>query len=303
MKKLIAGLVLLATSLASFAQWPTKNVTLIVPFQPGGLAGQISLALQQHIEEKHNVKAIPKFMPGSGSMVAVNHVLSDSNDNHTIVIFTNDFFTSQVYQKQTLYDQFVPVNVMTQFGGYVFGSSNSSVVKLKNDINNNRPINIGTLGVGSGYDLWARQLTHPNLVLNPIPYNGSSPMVANILGGHLDYGIGIGVVSTGQSQDERIKLLMYSGSERNSVYKDVPTFKELGFGGEPYYGLVGWFARKDTPPEVVNEISKVLTDFVNTSPVFKLQAQQGMTVVNLDPHQSIKVVQESINRTEKMLNR
>lgn len=300
MKKLLASLLLTISSLNCFAQWPTKPVTFVIPYAVGSLSTQTAMAVQTEFEKEFKTPMILKYLPGAGSMVAVNAVLNEPNDDHTIILLTDDFFTVQRLQGTNLNEKFVPLNIMTTYSSYVYGNSDSSIDKLKETIKTKGVVNFGNLGVGSGIELWSKQLTHPGMKVNPVPYKGAAPMVTDVLGGHLEYGIGTLATYQQHVKEGKLKLLMTTGLERNHVHKDVPTFRELGFQGEPFVGFLGVFTLADTSADAQEKLAKILRTTVLTQPFFESQSQQGITVANLGQQQSKKVINDTLKRVDKM---
>jgi tripartite-type tricarboxylate transporter receptor subunit TctC len=301
MKKLLTGLLLALCATLSLAAWPTRPVTLVIPFAPGALATRVANAMQIEFETKYKTPLIVKYMPGAGAAVAVNHVLGEANDDHTLLWLNDDFVTAQYMQGTHLYERFVPLNIISTFGAYVYGNSNTSVEKFAITIRNTGAVNIGNMGVNGGYETWTKQLKYPGLKVNPIPYKGAAAMQTDVIGGHLEYGLGI-LTNSQQLVDEgKIKIIMTTTLERISATKDVPTFRELGLQGEPYYGFYGIFTRKDTSSGAAESAAKFLKDFVGTNPEFVNQAQSGIAVVvNYDPKRSERVISDTIKRLEKM---
>jgi tripartite-type tricarboxylate transporter receptor subunit TctC len=300
MKKILVSMLLALASIGCFANWPTKPVTLVVPFSAGSYSTLIANALQFEFESRFKTTVIIKYLPGAGSIVGVNYVLNSENDDHTVILFNDDFITSQYTQGTNLHEKFIPVNIFSRFGVYIYGNSNSSLEKFKETIKGKGPVNLGNMGTGGGYDLWSRQLKHPGMSINPIPYKGGVPMQSDVLGGHLDYGIGLLTTSRSLIDEGKIKLIAVSTLERNHINKDVPTFRELGIQGEPYYGFFGVFTRKDTSPAAVESMSKILKNIVHTNPAFTNQVQQGINIVNLDSAKSPAVISETIRRLDQI---
>lgn len=301
MKKLLTSILLLLLSFSSFAEWPTKPLTVIVPYAIGGQATNISNAFQQVFEKQFNTPVIVKYMPGGGSMIGVNHVLNEANDDHTIIMLTDDFYISQRMQESKLYEKFTPINMMMVYSFYVYGNSDASIEKLKETIKTKGVINVGNFGPGSSNELWSKQLKYPGLKVNPIPYKGAAPMLADVLGGHLDYGLGIMITNQQLINEGKLKLLMTTGAERNHVYTGVPTYRELGFTGEPHFGFFGLFVRTDTSAEAQEKMAKIFSNIVATDQFFINGSKQGINIVNFGPQRSKKLIDDTVQRIDRMI--
>ena len=303
MKKIIIGLYLSFMAICGWAAWPTQPVTLVIPFGPGSMATQVANAMQVEFETKFKNPLIIKYMPGAGHLVAANHIITESNDNHTLFWVTDDFYTSQYVQGTHLYNQFKPVVIIATHGSFVYGNSSASVENFKDKLKNKGTANIGNMGVNGGYDLWLKQVSHPGFTINPIPYKGAAAMQTDVLGGHLEYGMSVLATAKPLVDDGTIKIIMTTTLERNHAYKNIPTFRELGFVGDPYYGFYGMFTRKDTSAEAHEAMTKFLKEFVQSNSVFKAQQDSGMTISNATGTAAQKITADVIGRVEKNKNK
>jgi len=300
MKKILAGILLALCTTLSLAAWPTRPVTLVIPFGPGGLATRVATAMQIEFEAKYKTPLVVKYIPGASASIAANHVLGEANDDHTLLWLNEDFVTAQHLQGTQLHERFVPLNIMSTYGAYVYCSANTSVEKFIATMRNKGVVNIGNMGINGGFEIWSTQLTYPGLKINPIPYKGAAAMQTDVLGGHLEYGIGT-LVSSQQLIDEgKIKIIMTTTLERVPATKDIPTFRELGLQGEPYYGFYGIFTRKDTSTEAAESAAKFLKEFVDTNPEFTNRSAGIAIITNYGPKRSQQVISDTIKRLEKM---
>lgn len=299
MKKLLFAILFTLWSTLALAAWPTKPITLIFPYAPGAMGSQVANALQVEFETKFKVPVIIKYMPGGDHMVALNSVLAEPNDDHTLVMFSDTFYSTQFISKGYAYEKFTPVNIFISYNSYIYGNSNSSVEKLKEDIKNKKPINIGGMGLNSSYDQWLGQLSAPGFNYNYIPYKSGAPIILDVLGGHLEYGIGL-INAQKQLIDEgKIKLLAVTGTHRNHVHKEVPTFKEMGLQGDPFSGFAGFITRSDTSPEAVEAMSAALQEVVAKHSLFADYQSQGHQIPNLDYKKSKILINEKLKYLSK----
>lgn len=297
MKKLIAIAMMLFSSLAM--AWPTKPITLILPYTAGGWGDRLGREFQNDLEKELGVQVLYKFMPGAANAVAINHVLGEDNDHHTFIAAFDDFVTAQYVAGTRLYERFTPVSIWMTYPALVYGGSNASVDKFRQQIREGKTVNIGNMGVNSSYHMWTEGLKS-DLKVNPVFYKGSAPLLMDVLGGHVEYGIGNLIGSQQQVAEGKIQPVMVSTTRRHPLYKNVPTFRELGFQSEPFEGWGGYVTRKDTNPEAIRRMSQALQKIVRTNPKLQEETTRGVQLINLDLAESQKFMTDAIRKTEQL---
>ena len=298
MKKFIACLAFMLASVSCLA-WPTKDITIVVPYPPGSMSDHQSRILQSEFNNMFKVNTIVKFVPGAASSIALQQVLNTENDNHTFIWVNDDWITSQIASGKHLYLQFSPLAVWGQFPMIVFGGPNYNLVKFKEQIKNKKPINVGNIGVNGHQYLWITNLKS-DVTINPIPYKGLAPMTVDILGGNLEYGISNMASMTDLVKEGKVNPIMISTGNRTSMYKDVPTAKELGFEGEPMGGSLGFIARKDTDPTAFQAMSDAVRTVISNNKAFQDYSMKGITIVNMDIESSRKYADKVIAHTKTL---
>jgi len=298
MKKLIAvAFMMLFSSLAM--AWPTKPITLILPYTAGGWGDRLGREFQRDLEKEFGVPIIYKFMPGAANAIAINHVLSEANDHHTFIAAFDDFVIAQYVAGTKLYEKFTPVSIWMTYPALIYGGSTASVDKFRQQIKDGKTVNVGNMGVNSSYHMWTEGL-NSNLKINPVFYKGSAPLLQDVLAGHVEYGIGNLVGSQQLVAEGKLHPIMVSTTTRHPLYKNVPTFREFGFQTEPFEGWGGYVARKDTNPEAIARMSQALQKIVKTNAKLQEETARGIQLINLNLAESQKFMSDSIRKTEQL---
>jgi tripartite-type tricarboxylate transporter receptor subunit TctC len=279
--------------------WPTQNITLIHPYPPGGLGDRLGREFQVELEKEFGVTVITKFMPGAANAVAINHILNQDNDHHTFLAAFDDFVTSQYVSGTRLYERFTPVSIWMTYPALVYGGPNASIDKFRQQIKDGKTVNIANMGVNSSYHMWTEGLKS-DLKINHVFYKGANPIVADIIGGHVEYGTGNLVAQQQLVAEGKLHPIMVSTTRRHPLYKNVPTFKELGFQGDSFEGWGGYVARKDTNPEAIRRMSQALQKVVRNSAKLQEETTRGLQLINLDFAESQKFVAEAIRNTDRL---
>lgn len=281
------------------AAWPTKEITLIVPFVAGGPSDVIARAYQQGLEQTFKVPVVVKNMPGAAHTIAINHILNSENDGHTFLQVNDDFISGQYLAGTKLYENFTPVHILGKSPALmVFGGANSSQEKLLAEIKEGNTINVGTINLTGLYSLWVTSIqSKPQMKINLIPYKGAADILRDVLAGHLEYGVGTFSVASAEDwvNEGKIKPILHVGDAR---FKNIPTIKDLGMTSVSSYTWIGTFAKKGTPPEAIAEMTAALKVIATTSgPVKSLR---GFDFVNLNSKDAEKFVASEISIIEHL---
>lgn len=289
MKKLLVLIAAVLLSAAAMA-WPTRPITLIVPYPPGGLIDKFGRAIQKDFQDRVAVPVEIQYMPGAAIAVATTHVMNRANDNHTFIIAEAGFVVGPALLGTKTYQEFVPVSLIGE-SPYVMFAANTDT-KIKQQIRNQDTINVGVANQG---EIWLNDLKSPT-PLNLIPYKGLAPMVNDVLPGHTEYGVlaytGIGPSFT----NGQVRPVMVFGDRRLPGLPTVPTANEMGFSGTYTTNWYAVWARKDTDQDAVATMSRLIQDTVSAN----FRELQGLTVLNHGPKKAAEYANREIRIFERI---
>lgn len=296
MKKLITLLLLLVSTCV--LAWPNKEITLIVPYPPGGVNDQLARIMQPDLESILKVPVQIKNMPGAANGVAINHVLGSTNDDHTFIITMDDFVLGSLYQGNKSYNNFKATNIIGTVPYVLFGGPNSSTDHFKQQIKNKQTVNVGNNGINGGAHLWGDNLTS-KVKINPIFYKGSAPLITDVIAGHTEYGISSLAASYQFVQSKKLIPIMQSGKTRSLTYPDVPTANELGIKGADSSTWFGVFTRKDTSANATNRLSNIVKLIVANNSKIQEFKNSGMSLNNLTQDSANQFFVQQIQQFEQ----
>jgi len=296
MKKLITLLLLLVSTCA--LAWPNKEITLIVPYPPGGVNDQLARIMQPDLESILRVPVQIKNMPGAANGVAINHVLGTANDDHTFIITMDDFVLGPLYQGNRSYTNFKATNIIGTVPYVLFGGQNSSAEHFKQQIKNKQIVNIGNNGINGGAHLWGEQLKS-KVRVNPIFYKGSAPLITDVIAGHTEYGISSLTASYQFVQSGKLRPILQSGRTRSVTYPDVPTARESGIKVADAATWFGVFTRRDTSSTATNRMSTVVKLIVANNSKIQEFKTSGMNLNNLTQDLSDQFFVQQIQQFEQ----
>jgi len=282
---LVYGLIILQGS-ASGASYPTKPVTLIVPFAAGGAVDQIARALAESVKTTFPQPISVVQRPGGAGTIGCTQVLQASADGHTIGI-TGPTQLLLLPQQQDL-----PYKGMSDFTPIANASEFSSVVTVRTeapwrtlqDVLQAAQQRPGELRVGNG---GLGTLPHLNIEIvrdrlgvrwTTVPFpNGDPEGIAAILGGHVDVYVSTFPPAAPQARAGKLRLLAYFGEARHPLAPDVPTARELGYD-VALTSYISIFGPKGMPEAVVSMLADALKKGTETDAFKKLIEGQGSVV-------------------------
>jgi tripartite-type tricarboxylate transporter receptor subunit TctC len=243
--------------------WPSRPVTLVVPFPAGGNADVIARALAAELSEKLGQQFIVDNRTGAGGNIGGAAVAKAAADGYTLMFGTpGPIATNKLMYKSLPYD---PEKDLKELIAYA--KANPGKVNAGNPGN-------GTLGHITSELLQQ----HTGTKMTHVPYRGTTPLTTDLLGGQIDVALDFMSTYIPLVKDGKVRALGVTSSARVPELPDVMTVQEAGFAGfeaSAWYAIV---APTGTPSEAIRKINAVANDYLN-SPKGKTQlatfAMQG----------------------------
>lgn len=245
-----------------FADYPTRPITLVVPFPPGGVADLTARPLAAALEPilKQPVAVVNKS--GAGGAVGMQFVAVAKPDGYTLLLGLSSisvmpevdrlFGRPQTYKRE----DFAPIALLNADPTVLAIRKEApwkSVADFVADAKK-RPgeIKYSSSGMYGTLHVAMEMFAHAaGIKLRHIPTAGGGPALTALLGGHVDaFAVGPSVIAS-QLKAGTVRVLACWGAKRLASLPDTPTFLELGYKDVEFYIWAGLFAPKATPPEIV----------------------------------------------------
>jgi tripartite-type tricarboxylate transporter receptor subunit TctC len=270
---------------AAAEDWPTRPVTVVVPFAAGGPIDVVARLISPRMSELLGQQLVIDNVPGAGGMVGASRVAKSAPDGYTMLIGNQATHTySQFLYDKPLYD---PVADFTP-GGLLL--SNYKVLVVRKDLPANTlpefvayaKANAAKLQYGSGGGGSATHIAC--LLLNAkmgtnithVPYRGAGPAMQDLMAGRIDFMCD--VVSTAQAQIRAgtVKPIAMLSNVRAAVLPDLPTALEQGLADVDADGWNAMFFAKGTPEAVVRRVNAAAGEMLDTPVVRKRIEELGL---------------------------
>jgi tripartite-type tricarboxylate transporter receptor subunit TctC len=272
MKRLLGAAVvsalLLAHAPAARAQeFPSRAITMIVVFAPGGATDVLARIAADHMARTLNQRVLVENVTGAGGTIGGARGAQAAPDGYTLTVGSlGSHSAAPSIYRGIGYDprELQPIGLIAGTPLY-FAVRNGLPVRSFAEfaaLARERPggLSNGHAGVGSTNHLACALFAHlTGLRLNAIPYRGEAPAVNDLVAGQIDSACVLAPAAVPQLQAGTVRALMVAAPERARPAPEVPTSREAGVEGFVFQGWNAVFAPKGTPPPVVARLSGALS--------------------------------------------
>jgi tripartite-type tricarboxylate transporter receptor subunit TctC len=303
----------LAVSTSVFAQaWPSKTITLVVPFPAGGTTDLISRPLAQKLSEVLKQPVVVENRGGAGGTLGAGVAARTAPDGYTFLIGAVHHTIATTLYKNLPYNfekDFAPVTVVAYVPNIVVAHSSVAAKNMQEltALAKAKPgsITYGSAGNGTSHHMAAELFKSMAKVdMQHVPYKGGGPMMNDLIGGQINIAFETAASATPQIKGGKVKALAITTAKRSPSLPDLPTVAESGLPG---YDVVTWYgmlAPAGTPKDIVarmnDEVRKILHTAEFKQRLADISSEPGDTtpeqfaeLIKSDTLKWAKVVKES----------
>ena len=274
-----SSLVLFAAALAGWAfsaaqpahaeGFPAKPVQLVVPFPPGGAVDIVGRLISKKLGDRLGQPVVIENKAGAGTVVGAGYVANAPADGYTLLISSGSTFTvNPALQAKLPYDpvkSYEPIGLVARVPLILLANREVPVGNLKQLITAAQrtpdKYSYGSFGNGTtGH--FAAELTWSaaGIKLMHVPYRGSAPAMADLMGGQIPFTIDTVAAALPQLKAGKIKAIAVTGATRATQLPDVPTVAESGFAGFAADSWLAVVAPRGLPADAKAKLHKALAD-------------------------------------------
>jgi tripartite-type tricarboxylate transporter receptor subunit TctC len=274
---LLAASLVTAAPVALAQDWPTRPITMVVAYPPGGGADAIGRLIAQKLSENMGATVVIDNRPGFSGNIGAQSVAKAAPDGYTLLVapWTTYAINSILFPGKVGYaldKDFAPVSVI----GYqpmalmvsqaLPAKSAAELVALAKA----KPgaMSYGSTGSGSLEHIAAEMFKRSTGVsMVHIPYRGSGPAVTDLIGGQIQLLFATAPTVVANMNTGRIRALMVTTPERNVAFPELPTPKEAGVENFEVRSTYGLLAPAGTPPAVIKRLNDEMAKVLQTPEV------------------------------------
>lgn len=290
--------------------YPSKPITLVIPFSPGGSTDILGRLLAQKLSERMHANVIVENKPGANGTIGVDRVAKSPADGYTIVLadvggmaISTSLYPKLPYQPMK---DLVPVSLVGR-SPLVLTVGHNSPLKSLADLTaaakaDAFKLNYPSSGLGGpnhmGGELYAMQA---GVKVTHVPYKGSAPSVVSLVAGETDFGFLTAVTINAQLKAGNLRALAVAHDSRLPAMPDVPTMDEAGLKG---FMADAWFMAAvpaGTPQSIIDRLHSEIAQILPQEDVKSKLDAVGVLPAGLNPKASSEFLRAEITKWREVV--
>ena len=310
MRRFVALLLLAACATSGFGQaFPTRPVTMIVPYAAGGSADVVARPVAAEMGKLLGENVVVELRPGAGGNIGAEYVARSARaDGYTILMASLSLATNVSLMKLGFDPRkdLTAVGGITTFPNVLLVSSQDPARNLQDILARARQepgkLTYGSSGPGTSSHLAGELLgAAANIQLVHVPYKGSGAVYPDLIARRVTMLFDLAGSASGHIKGGQVKPLAMTGARRASALPDVPTFAESGFPGFEFGAWLGLFAPNETPKEVLTRLEDALLKTIQTPDMKNRLTQLGGEPIPARAAEFWKFFNDDVARYERLV--
>jgi tripartite-type tricarboxylate transporter receptor subunit TctC len=289
----LAAVFVLANPLAHAQTYPSRQITLIVPFAAGGSNDMVGRVIGKKLSEIWGQPVVIDNRAGAGGMIGTSAVAAAPPDGYTLLLVSPTFTINPAVKKTMPFDiakDFTPVAFIARSPLLLTASNKLPVKSAKElfDLAKSKPgqITYASSGLGSINQISAELIAlSAGVKFMHIPYKGGAPGLNDLVGGHVDLYVSSLPQVLQLARDGQARALAVTSAKRTALLPDVPTLEESGMPGvdmSSWWGIVG---PAGMPANVVNALNSEIGKMLASPELSTILANEGAEAETMTPQQ------------------
>ncbi len=301
----IGGLLLTSPAFA----YPTKPITLVVPFSPGSATDVIARVLGEQMSQYLGQSVIVENRPGAGGTVGSSLVAKAAPDGYTLLVNSNAHAANPALYNKLPYDtltDFTGVTTLASLPNVLITASASNYKSVPDLVAQAKKqpgkLNFASAGAGSATHINAEKFaSKAGIEAVHIPFNGTPPAVTQTIANEVDFMFAPIVSVLPQIQSGNLRALAVGSEKRSQLLPDTPTTVEAGVAGSDFNFWIALLAPGKTPPDVVDKLYTAVNQAVQTEAVKKRYAALGAEPSLLPPADFNRYIQQQTTELGELI--
>jgi tripartite-type tricarboxylate transporter receptor subunit TctC len=264
--------------------YPSKPLTFVIPGPPGGITDQVGRVIADRLAERLGQRVLVENRPGAGGNLATEFVARAAPDGHTFLMGTQGTHAANQYLYKNLkFDpakDFVAVQALISISSVLVTSASRPYRSVADLVEAARrtpgKLTMASAGNGTSTHLVGELFqSAAGIKFVHVPYKGSAPAIADLLGGQVDLAFDFPVTTVGHVKAGTLRALAVTGPTRIEALPDVPTMTELGYPQAQAVAWIGTFLPAGTPPATVDRLRNDIAATLREPSVIEAIAKFG----------------------------
>jgi tripartite-type tricarboxylate transporter receptor subunit TctC len=288
-------------AVAQEATFPTKPITLVIPFPPGGATDVLGRLIGKKLGDKLGQSVVIDNRAGAGTTIGAAYVAKAAPDGYTLLMSSGTTFTVNPAVRAKLpYDpvkSFEPIGIAGRTSLILLANKDVPVSDVKQFVTMVKAgpdkYSYGSYGAGTTSQFAGEMFFHAaGLKIQHVPYKGSSPAMVDLMGGQIPFTVDTVSAALPQLKDGKIKAIAVTAGKRSALLPKVPTLAESGYPGVEMDTWLAMVAPRGLPPAVKARLEQTLAQVVADP-----ETRDKLIAVGFEPtYASAKAVSELIDK-------
>jgi tripartite-type tricarboxylate transporter receptor subunit TctC len=292
------------------ADWPSKPVTIIIPYAPGGFSDTRFRLLSRKLSEKLGQPVIIDNKAGGGGVIGTAMVAKAAPDGYTIgcgsfapLAINPALMKKMPYEVAT---DLAPV-VLIENSPLILSVAKNLPVKSLTELialakKEPGKLTFGSSGLGGAHHLSGEMLrADAKIDIVHVPYKGGAPAATDLMAGHLSFMFEMGYAALPSIRAGLVKPIAVTSTKRLAALPDVPTMMEAGLTDYESYNWQGVIAPGKTPAAIITKLNKAFNEILKDPEVVKAIADVGSQAVGGSPEAFGKFIQTEQDKWARVI--
>lgn len=293
----------------SAADYPERQIRIVVPYVPGGAADISARIIAQRLSERFNSQVVVENRTGGGGNIGALAVARAAPDGYTLLLATVSTAVDVTLLPKLEFDvlrDFEPVSLFTYVPLLVVVHPSVPVKTIGELIAfakaNPAKLNYASAGIGTGGHLAGELFSYmAGIKLVHIPYKGGAQSLGDTLAGHVGLLFNSAASSLGFVKQNKLRALAITGDQRSPLLPNVPTVAESGLPGYSVGGWYGILARAGTPAPILATLSSEIGRVARLPDVREKLLSQGSEPIGSTPEEFGRFLRAEISKWAKVV--
>jgi tripartite-type tricarboxylate transporter receptor subunit TctC len=306
----LAGACLAASAIpgATAQPYPSRNVTIIIPFPAGGLNDGAARLLQPELEKALGRAVIIENRGGAAGVVGSHAVARAEPDGHTLLMVASSYTVTAAVNPNMPYEadrDLQPITMIAKDPLLFVVNKDVRATTLPEFIGlaKREPgkLNYATPGFGSQAQFVTELLSQrAGIRMQHVPYRGGAPAMQAMITGEAQFSVISAQLSLPQIEAGSVRAVASGGPARDPKLPDVPTAAESGFPGFEAVQWIGLLAPRGTPKDIVDRLNRIINAAVTDPAMGQRFAAQGLTPAGTTPDEFQKVIEAELKQWKEV---